>query len=95
MKKILNNKVCFSGGGKEITLKLSDKELKLLREYSIYSKGTDLNRMTYAQIYNFSLYAYFDYDFKGTTKGCRVKQAFPYHDYDKILWELIEHKNIN
>ena len=95
MKKILNNVVRFSAAGKDVDVRLSDKELTMLRQSSIYSKGTDLTKMNYALIYNFSLYAYFDYDLKNTKKGWRVKKAFPYHDYDKIMWDLIKHDNIN
>lgn len=93
-RKILNNKVNFFAGGKEVTVRLSDKELKVLKQYSNYRKGTDLDKQTMMEIYNFSLYAYLDYDLKGSSKGGRVRITFPYHDYSSVWWELIEHKDI-
>jgi len=94
-KKVLNNKVNFFAGGKDVTIRLSDKELKTLKRYSIYHKDDNLDRLTMMQMYNFSLHAYFDYELRGSSKGARVTLAFPYHDYDNVWWELIEHKDVN
>lgn len=93
-RKILNNKVKFFAGYKDVTIKLSDRELKILKRYSKYHKDDNLDKMTMMEMYNFSMYAYFDYELKGSTKGSRVKRAFPYHDYSNVWWELVEHKDI-
>ena len=93
-RKILNNKVNFFAGGKDVTIRLSDRELKILKRYSNYNKDDNLDKMTMMEMYNFSMDAYFDYELKGSTKGSRVKLAFPYHDYSNVWWELVEHKDI-
>jgi hypothetical protein len=94
-KKVLNNKVNFFAGGKEVTIKLSDKELKTLKNYSVYHKNDNLYQLTMMQMHNFSIHAYCDYVLKGSSKAAKVKVAFPYHDYDNVWWELIEHKDVN
>ena len=93
-RKILNNKVKFFAGYNDVTIKLSDRELEILKRYSKYHKDDNLDKMTMMEMYNFSMYAYFDYELKGSTKGSRVKSAFPYHDYSNVWWELVEHKDI-
>ena len=93
-RKILNNKVNFFAGGKDVTIRLSDRELKILKQYSNYHKGDNLDKMTMMEMYNFSMYAYFEYELKGSAKGSRVKLAFPYHDYSTVWWKLVEHKDI-
>lgn len=87
-KKILKNKVEFSAGGKYVKVRLSDEELKDLRTYSNYDKGTDLSKMTSGTIRNFSLYTFLDYTLKTSQKACRVMAAFPYNEYDYVLWDL-------
>lgn len=87
-KKILNNKVEFSAGGKYVKVRLSDEELKDLRRYSDYDKGADLSKMMFGTIHNFSLYAFLDYTLKTSQKACRVMEVFPYHEYDYVMWNL-------
>ena len=93
-RKILNNKVNFFAGGKDVTIRLSDKELKTLKKYSIYHKDDNLERLNMMQMYNFSIHAYCNYELHGSSKAAKVTLAFPYHDYDNVWWELIEHKDI-
>ena len=88
-RKLLNNKVKFCAGCKEVVIKLSDKELKDLRCHTNYSKGVDRNTLTMGDMYNFALYAFLDYDLKKSrSKAARVKEQFPYHEYDRIYWYL-------
>lgn len=87
-KKILNNKVEFVAGGKSVIVKLSDFELKELREYSDYKKGEDLSKMTMAKINNFGLHAFTRYTLKNSSKAGRICATFPYHDYDYVMWVL-------
>lgn len=88
-RKVLNNKVKFYAGCKEVVIKLSDKELKDLRCHTNYSKGVDRNTLTMGDMYNFALYAFLDYDLKKSpSKAARVKAQFPYHEYDRIYWYL-------
>lgn len=90
-RKVLNNKVKFCAGCKEVVIKLSDKELKDLRSHTNYNftKGVARSTLTFGELYNFGLYAFLDYDLKKSpSKAARVKAQFPYHEYDRIFWYL-------
>ena len=88
VRKVCNNKVEFTACGKTLLFRLSDKELKMLRRSSIWYKGEDWESRKYGYMYNFSAYAFFDYDVKGSKAG-RFHVAFPYHDFEKIMWDLV------
>jgi len=85
-RKVLNNKVRISACGRSIEMRMSDGELKKLIIYSIPTERHE----TYGYLYNFSLYALFDYDIKSPSKQGRIYKNFPYHDFAKAMWELIK-----
>ena len=88
-RKVLNNKVKFYAGGKEVMVKLSDRELHDLRCHTNYKNGVDRDTLTMGDMYNFALYAFLDYDLKKSpSKAARVKKQFSYHEYDRIYWYL-------
>lgn len=88
-RKVLNNKVTFYAGGKEVMVKLSNRELHDLRCHTNYAKGVDRDTLTMGDMYNFALYAFLDYDLKKSpSKAGRVKAQFPYHSIDRIHWNL-------
>lgn len=90
-RKVLNNKVKFYAGCKEVVIKLSDKELQDLRNHTNYNftKGVARATLTFGELYNFALWAFLDYDLKKSpSKAARVKEQFPYHEYDRIFWYL-------
>lgn len=80
----LTNKVFISQAGKQVMFRLSDKELKHLRIYSQYTRQNQeyaLNRATMGSCYNFSMFAFFDYDTTRSKAG-RFHANFNYHDGD-------------
>ena len=90
MAKELNNKVEVWQCGMHATFRLSDKELKQLRHSSIYTAQEKVyaeNHATYGRCYNFSMYAFFEYDTTRAKYG-RFAKLFNYHmgDFD---WYLI------
>jgi len=87
-RKQCNNKVEFHACGKSVIFRLSDSELKQLRRNSIYTKGQDWEKFTHGSMYNFSAYAYFDYEVKGSKRG-RFIENFPYLKFDTIFWFLL------
>lgn len=83
-RKICNNKVEFSANGKSVTFRLSDDELKTLRKYDDERKNSK-----YGWLYNFSVFAFFDYEVKGSKCG-RFHKNFNYHKFEKMIWCLAE-----
>ena len=88
-KKTCNNKVEFTACGKSLVFRLSDKELRNLRVASIRHKGDDWEHFNCGHMYNFSAYAFFEYDTTRTKYG-RFAANFPYHDFEKIYWTIID-----
>lgn len=87
LKKVCNNKVVFLACGKEVTFKLSDSELRQLRCSSVHYKDDDWEKFTHGTIFNFSVYAFFEYETSRAKYG-RFAKNFPYHDFDKMAWFL-------
>ena len=87
-KKVCNNKVVFFGGGKELKMRLSDKELMGLRHSSDWRKGDNWESFTMGFIKNFAIYSLLDYDWKARSKAGRFYVAFPYKEYDSVGWYL-------
>ena len=88
-RKVCNNKVEFTACGKTVMFRLSDKELRMLRRSSIFEKGVDWEKRNYGYLYNFSVFAFFDYDVKGSKCG-RFHKEFNYHEFDKMWWSLTD-----
>jgi hypothetical protein len=88
-RKICNNKVEFSANGKYVVFELSDKELKTLRVYDDERKHSN-----FGWLYNFSAFAFFDYEVKGSKCG-RFRKNFNYHNFEKMMWRLIEDEKLN
>lgn len=90
MAKQLNNKVVISQAGVEATFKLSDKELRSLRRSSRYTRQEEergfLEKATMGNAYNFSMYAFFEYETTRAKSG-RFHSLFNYHKGD-FLWYL-------
>lgn len=82
------NKVTISQCGKEVTFNLTDKEMQGLRKSSIYTAQEKEMAMkaTHGRCYNFSMYAFFDYELNGS-KRARFHANFNYDDGD-FLWFL-------
>jgi hypothetical protein len=87
-RKVCNNKVEITACGKSIVMRLSDGELKKLRNYSDRQKGEDWERMTMGNITHVSLYALFDYAIKSPSKTGRIHKEFPFHDFENAWWYL-------
>ncbi len=87
LKKVCNNKVVFLACGKKVTFNLSDDELRQLRRSSIYYKGDDWENFTFGTIFNFSVYAFFEYE-TSRAKYRRFAENFLYHDFDRMEWFL-------
>lgn len=88
-KKTCNNKVEFTACGKSLVFRVSDKELRNLRVYSIHRNGDDLEHFNYGYMYNFSAYAFFEYETTRTKYG-RFAANFNYHDFGEIYWTIID-----
>jgi len=88
-RKKLNNKVEFTGCGKSIVMRMSDPELRKLRVYSEKDNRSEKEMMNTGYIRNFSLYALFDYAIKSRSKCGRIRENFPYHDFELIYWTLL------
>lgn len=88
-RKKLNNKVEFTGCGKSIVMRMSDHELRKLRVYSEKKKDSSIDDMKTGYIRNFSLYALFDYAIKSRSKCGRIRENFPYHDFELMYWTLL------
>lgn len=90
MGKQLNNKVTISQAGVEATFRLSDKELKGLRHSSRYTRQEKesgrVDKATMGDVYNFSMYAFFDYETTRAKSG-RFHKVFNYHKGD-FFWYL-------
>lgn len=84
-KKILKHKVEFSANGKYLTFRFSDDELAAL---IAYSKSLGSNGK-FGHLYNFSAFALFDYDIKGS-KCARFYKNFDYHEFETMMWTIIE-----
>jgi len=95
MSKVLNNTVRFYGYGNELTMKFSDREMKDLRYYTIPTRGYDRSKLTYGELYNFSLHAFCSHELRNSSKGGRLAAAFPYHKNERVIWNLEHHFNIN
>ena len=88
MRKVCNNKVEFSANGKSAIFRLSDMELYWLRIYDD-KKPDNETKAKLGLLYNFSVFAFFDYQVKGS-KCRRFKSIFNYHEFEKMKWTLIE-----
>ena len=90
MAKQLNNKVVISQAGVEATFRLSDKELKGLRHSSIYTRqdkeSGKVDKAIMGNAYNFSMYAFFDYETTRAKSG-RFHKVFNYHK-GNFFWYL-------
>lgn len=84
------NKVTFCACGKDLTLKLSDKELKELRLYTdSRDRKIDINKVHSGDMYNFSFYAWIDNSITPHKRGkCVV--TFPYHNFSNMYWYMSE-----
>lgn len=82
------NKVTITQCGKDVTFTLTDKELQGLRKSSVYTAQEKERAMkaTYGRVYNFSMFAFFDYETNGSKRG-RFHKYFNYNDGD-FLWHL-------
>jgi hypothetical protein len=82
------NKVTISQCGKEVTFNLTDKEMQGLRKSSVYTAQEKEMAMkaTHGRVYNFSMYAFFDYEVSRAKCG-RFHANFNYHDGD-FSWFL-------
>lgn len=78
-RKKLNHKVTVMQGYKQAVFNLSDKELNMLRKASISSR--DEKVLYHGRCYNFSMFAFFDYD-TSRSKAGRFHSIFNYHDGD-------------
>ena len=87
-RKVCNNKVEFTACGKSVIFRLSDKELKTLRRISTFEKGVDWEKRNYGYLYNFTAFSFFDNYVKGSKCG-RFHREFTYHEFDKIMWDLV------
>jgi hypothetical protein len=87
-KKKLSHKVTISQCGKEAVFHLSDKELNGLRRSSIYTAQEKERALiaTYGRCYNFSMYAFFEYETSYSKCG-RFSSIFNYHKGD-FFWYL-------
>ncbi len=92
-KKVCNNKIKFCAHGNEAIFRLSDLEVKKLRRYSEYTKSEKergfLENATFGNIRNFSVFALFDYEIKGSKCG-RFHSIFNYHKFDIMFWMFVE-----
>lgn len=90
MATALNNQVTISQAGVEATFRLSDKELRKLRIYSRYTRQEKengfLDKATMGNAYNFSMYAFFEYETSRSKYG-RFASLFNYHKGD-FFWYI-------
>lgn len=84
-KKVLNHKVEFSANGKSLTFRFSNDEVAALIAYSKSLCGNGKSGF----LYNFSAFALFDYDIKGS-KCARFNKNFNYHEFETMIWTIIE-----
>ena len=87
--KILNTKIEFSACGRYMTMRLSDDELRQLRRSSNNWAGVDVSSMTCGFIYNFAIYALFDYSFKSASKRRRFMDTYGYNDFGEMYWSVV------
>lgn len=82
------NKVTIMQGGKDVTFTLTDKELQGLRNSSVYTAQEKERAMkaTLGRVYNFSMYAFFDYEVSRAKCG-RFHANFNYHNGD-FFWSI-------
>ena len=90
MAKQLNNKVVISQAGVEATFRLSDKKLKGRRHSSIFTRqdkeSGKVDKAIMGNAYNFSMYAFFDYETTRAKSG-RFHKVFNYHK-GNFFWYL-------
>lgn len=82
MTKKLTHKVVISQGGVNATFRLSDKEMDGLRA----SSWTRSNGKHMGNCYNFSMYAFFEYETTRSKYG-RFASVFNYHKGDFFWYE--------
>lgn len=80
-QKKLTHKVRITQCGKEAVFRLSDKEFKGLQCSSI-----DRETKTFGRCYNFSMYAFFEYETTRSKYG-RFASIFNYHKGDFYWYE--------
>ena len=88
IRKKCNNKVIFTACGKQLEMRLSDKELDNLRVASRHMGDKDYKAANSGDIYNFAIFALFDYGIKSSSKSGRFYKTFNYHDFDNMYWYL-------
>lgn len=85
-KKALTRKVEITQKGKSVIFRLSEKEYHSLRHFSIYTAREPIPSL-YGRCYNFSMFAFFDYEASRSKSG-RFHKEFNYHDGD-FNWQLV------
>lgn len=85
-KKALTRKVEIAQKGNYVIFRLSEKEYQSLRRSSIYTAREPIPSL-YGRCYNFSMFAFFDYE-TSRSKAGRFHKEFNYFDGD-FSWRLV------